>query len=102
MNLILNVIGAFIAGLLGHFTRPIMVREFTNGGRDYGGWFMLISCTIGVALAYPFVDAVHATLEDIEDRRTRLGAAYFLAFLGMGAGTALGHWILPDRKIGPR
>lgn len=95
MQIILTLIYAIIGGFGGHLTRPLMVREFAKDGH-FGGWFAILSYSIGVVLAFPFIDAMHGHLGELKDRRAQLGAAYFLGFLGVGIGTVLGHWLVPD------
>lgn len=59
-------------------------------GRLSDGWSQLSAYTLGVIFAFPFVAIVHSDLADIEDPRKRLTAAYFLAYLAFGVGTAIG------------
>lgn len=59
------------------------------------GYSQLTAYTLGVSFAYPFVRVAYDDLDDIQEDGTRLLAAYFLAYLAFGAGTALGWRIYP-------
>lgn len=56
------------------------------------GWSQLSAYTVGVLFALPFVALLHEDLEEIEQPGQRLIAAYLLAYLAFGIGTAIG-WI---------
>ena len=55
MNLLFRLAVTVIAGFLGHLTRPFMVKNFTDGGRRFDGWFALLSYSLGVVFCCPFI-----------------------------------------------
>lgn len=59
-------------------------------GRLSSGWSQLSAYTLGVIFAFPFVSIIHDDLADIKDPQKRFTAAYFLAYLAFGVGTAIG------------
>lgn len=79
---------AVIVGCVAHVTYVVT-------GALPNGLSQLVAYTLGVSFAFPFVRALYDDLADIQDTGKRLLAAYFLAYLGFGAGTALG-WRLYD------
>lgn len=98
MSLICTLIFAFVAGFIGHLTRPVIKRDFKST-EDVGGWFEVVSYSLGVLLGMPFVILTDKALDGIKDRKNRLIAAYLLAFGGVGMGTLVGFYYLPDRKL---
>lgn len=84
-----------VCGFFAHFT-------YYATSRLSNGYSQLAAYTVGVTLAYPAVEQIHEDLEGIKDRRTRLAAAYFLAYLAFGAGTGIGWQAVPmDHPIVP-
>lgn len=81
--LLFHLVLAVFAGCLGHVT------YFITGSLP-NGLSQITAYTLGVCFAFPFVRVAYDDLDDIQDSGTRLLAAYFLAYLAFGAGTALG------------
>lgn len=79
---------ATLTGCVAHLT-------YTVTGALPNGLSQLVAYTLGVSFAYPFVQATHDDLSDIQNPHTRLFSAYFLTYLAFGAGTALGWRIYP-------
>ena len=96
MRLLLMLMFTAIGGFFAHLTRPILIREFTNGGKIWGGWFAVAVPAVGVLLNIPFSVAIHEQLGRVDSRERHL-CAYLLSFLAFGAGTTFGHWMVPDR-----
>jgi polyferredoxin len=83
--MILHLTITVACGYFAHFT-------YLLTGRLSCGWSQLSAYTLGVLFAFPFVAIIHNDLTDIKEPRKRLTAAYFLAYLAFGIGTAIG-WV---------
>lgn len=94
MKLLSALLLTAIGGLGGHLTRPIVRKEFANGGR-YDGWFAVVSYTLGVLFALPFIVWLWRSLDRL-DGESRLVVSYLIGFGAFGAGTVGGHWLWPD------
>lgn len=77
------------------FSACALHLTYTITGSLPNGYSQIAAYSIGVTGAYPFVRQIFDDLDDIHDLGTRLLAAYFLAFLAFGMGTALGWRIYP-------
>lgn len=86
--LVFHLFLAALTGCLAHVS-------YVFTGSLPNGLSQLVAYALGVIFAHPFVQAAHDDLEDIRDPGKRLFAAYFLAFLAFGAGTALGWRVYP-------
>lgn len=91
--MIVHLLLGMMGGYFGHFTYMLT-------GRLSVGWSQLSAYTLGVVFAFPFVLVIHHDLEDIRKPSRRLTAAYFLAYLFFGIGTAVG-WVLHPDLGGP-
>jgi polyferredoxin len=80
---ILHLAIACACGYFAHWT-------YLLTGRLSNGWSQLSAYTLGVLFAFPFVAIIHNDLADIKEPKKRLTAAYFLAYLAFGIGTAIG------------
>lgn len=96
MKLLLMLIFTVAGGFFAHLTRPLLIREFTDNGKVWGGWFAVVVPAVGVLLNIPFSLAIYEQLGTIDSKARHL-CAYLLSFLSFGVGTTFGHWLVPDR-----
>ena len=86
----LEIFAALVGGFVMHYCKP-----FIDDGVKAEGWNRLVSHTVGVVSAYPFVELLTMLLcgefvSSAPRRQVRmvLRAGYFVAFLFYGIGNA--------------
>lgn len=87
-----RLVAATVGGIMSHHLRPILKRDFG------GAWFEISCYVVGVVVAFPFVLWTYASLGGRDPDKMTI--AYFFGYGGMGAGTVLGHYFMPDKEYG--
>lgn len=92
MGVVVWLVVGVLMGLGGHQLRPVLQRDFI------GGWFAISCYTVGLLLVGPLLLTFYLALGGSKTELGRIVAAFFLAALGVGAGTVAGHYLQSEKE----